>query len=265
LRLAALVALIVISAGVVGAATLPRVEILRPSETVCLGDGLVVGVREGLGLGGQFQIVVNGPGHQVLFQRQGQAAGDWHTWTVTPTKAGGYRVLYSTNRSSAFSVKVIACPGGIVLSSNSAGGTAMVMSEMVPRDSVETCSVVSYSAAIPATVRLYGATTGTGLDRYLQLTVTRGTGSPSAGAPCSGFVPDRAAYNGLPRGVIFRGTLNEFPDAYEVGLIDPIRTRPETWRNGESHAYRFSITLLADNGAQGLTAGQSFTWEARPA
>lgn len=145
------------------------------------------------------------------------------------------------------------------------GGNAMfTLPNAAPGSGDTGCITVTYHGESEATVRLYGTTTGTGLDRYLDLTVTRGT-FPSGTPPfdsCGGFVPDPPDYIGAGAGTIYAGTLADFPDSYDAGLADPPGA-PEPWADSETHAYRFAVTLGDDNAAQGLTAGQTFTWEAR--
>ena len=131
-----------------------------------------------------------------------------------------------------------------------------------PGDSDTSCIVVSYSGTLPASVRLYGTTSGTGLDQYLDLTATRGTKS-SAFDGCSDFTADATNYIGQGAGVIYSGTLQGWADNYAAGLVDPTPGSPETWTNPESHAYKFVVTVQDNNSAQGLNATQTFTWEAR--
>ena len=109
---------------------------------------------------------------------------------------------------------------------------------------------------------MYGATTGTGLDPYINLTVTRGTiASPSFDA-CTGFSADATDYIGSGAGVVYNGTLAGFPDAWTGGIVDaPSAT--ETWTTNEVHTYRFAWTVADNDLAQGKNATQTFTWEAR--
>ena len=78
-------------------------------------------------------------------------------------------------------------------------------------------------------MRLYGTTTGTGLDQYLDLKVTRGTYTPSEPAfdSCTNFQPDGTEYiAGKGNGVIYDGTLQGFPDDYAGGRWTRPRARP---------------------------------------
>jgi predicted ribosomally synthesized peptide with SipW-like signal peptide len=146
------------------------------------------------------------------------------------------------------------------------GGTPMFsLSNMVPGVTPTTkCIKVDYSGSLTSSVRLYGTTGGSGLASHLTVVVTRGTGG--AGFPsCTGFSPDPGDYGFGPGGVIYSGTLQDYPDDYLAGRIDPVSGSPEAWNNPESHTYRFVIELPSGtpNAAQGLTATQVFTWEAR--
>lgn len=108
-----------------------------------------------------------------------------------------------------------------------------------PGESAVGCVVVAYRGDEPARVRLYGATRGTGFDRYLDLLVERG-------ASCDAFRRDA---------VVFRGTLATFPDSAQ-------RAIDENWEPEEKRAYRFEVQVRDDEAAQGLTARQTFTWVA---
>ncbi len=55
----------------------------------------------------------------------------------------------------------------------------MSMSGGVPGNTTSACIKVTFDGSLASTVRLYGATTGSGLDQYLDLKVTRGTYIPS--------------------------------------------------------------------------------------
>ena len=154
--------------------------------------------------------------------------------------------------------------GTVTLTDNDSGSTMLGLTNAKPGDNDTSCITVSYSGSLPATVRLYGATTGTGLDQYTNLTVTRGT-TTSAFDNCTGFSADSTEYLGLGQGagVVYNGTLQGFADTYAAGLVDPTSGTPETWTNPESHAYKLVVSVQDTNLAQGLNATQTFTWEAR--
>ena len=155
--------------------------------------------------------------------------------------------------------------GSVKLSDNGDGTSLMSMASAVPGDTSNACIKVTFDGSLASTVRLYGTTTGSGLDQYLDLKVTRGTYSPSTPAfkSCSNFQADGTDYLGAGNGVIYNGTLQGFPDTYAAGLVDPTSGSPESWTNGEAHVYRFDVTVQQNFAAQTLDATQTFTWEAR--
>jgi len=155
--------------------------------------------------------------------------------------------------------------GSVKLSDNGDGTSLMSMASAVPGDTSNACIKVTFDGSLASTVRLYGTTTGSGLDQYLDLKVTRGTYNPSTPAfkSCSNFQADGTDYLGAGNGVIYNGTLQGFPDTYAAGLVDPTSGSPESWTNGEAHVYRFDVTVQQNFAAQTLDATQAFTWEAR--
>jgi hypothetical protein len=162
----------------------------------------------------------------------------------------------ASNPGNAFSA------GTVVLADNDSGTAMLGLSGAKPGDSDTSCIRITYSGSLPSSVRLYGTTTGTGLDPYLSITVTRGTLS-SGFDNCAGFSADATDYIGAGAGVIYSGTLQAYADDYAGGLVDPKPATPESWTNGETHDYRFVITVLDNDSAQGKNATQAFTWEAR--
>ena len=173
------------------------------------------------------------------------AIGTWSAFSSTTSNAG-----------NSFSV------GTVILSDDDSGSAMLSISGGKPGDSDTSCIQVTYTGTLAATVRLYGTTAGTGLDQYLDLTVTRGTKS-NAFDSCSDFVADSTNYIGQGNGVIYSGTLQGYPDSYAAGIVDPVSSAPETWTNPETHAYQFVVTVQDNGSAQGLTATQTFSWEAR--
>jgi predicted ribosomally synthesized peptide with SipW-like signal peptide len=155
--------------------------------------------------------------------------------------------------------------GTVVLSDNDTGSSMLALTSAKPGDSDVSCINVSYTGTLASTVRLYGTTTGTGLDQYLDVTVTRGTAAAGFD-DCTGFTPDATDYDGAGpngNGVVYSGTLQGFADSYAAGLVDPTSGSPESWTNGEAHVYKVSVSVQDNNAAQGLNATQTFTWEAR--
>ena len=155
--------------------------------------------------------------------------------------------------------------GSVSLQSNDSGSTLLSFSSAVAGDSAKGCIKVSYGGSLPASVRLYGTTTGTGLDQYLDLKITRGTyTSPEPSFPgCTNFTPDATNYIGAGAGVVYNGTLQAFADDYASGLVDPTSGSPATWNNNDVHVYKLQVTLQNNAAALGKNATQTFTWEAR--
>jgi hypothetical protein len=177
--------------------------------------------------------------------------------------AGGvtYAAFRATTTNSGDRIEA----GSVKLSDNGDGTSLMSMTGGLPGNTSTACIRVLYEGSLPATVRLHGTTTGSGLDQYLDLRVTRGTYTPSTPAfkSCTNFVADATNYIGAGAGVIYNGTLQGFPDDYAGGLVDPLAGSPESWTNNENHVYRFEVTLQNNFAAQNLNATQAFRWEAR--
>lgn len=154
---------------------------------------------------------------------------------------------------------------GTVTITDDDSGAAMFngLTNVKPADTLTRCIRVNYAGTIPSSVRLYGATGGTGFDRHLDLEVTRGT-KTSGFSSCTDFTPDTPTYvSGEGAGVIYRGTLQSFADDYAGGIPEPLASAPESWSSGESHAYRFKLKADSDSDGQSKSVTQSFTWEAR--
>lgn len=193
----------------------------------------------------------------------------WHRFAIAVAiaalvpAAGGatYAAFRATSSNSGERIEA----GSVKLSDNGDGTALMSLSGALPGDTTNACIQVTYDGSLPATVRLHGTTSGSGLDQYLDLKVTRGTYTPSAPAfkSCTNFQADGTDYIGAGNGVIYNGTLQGFPDDYASGLVDPTSGSPESWATGEVHVYRFDVTLQQNFGAQGKDATQVFRWEAR--
>jgi hypothetical protein len=154
--------------------------------------------------------------------------------------------------------------GSVLIASNDSVSSMLSLSNAKPGDTTAGCILVTYSGTLPATVRLYSTTTGSGLDGYLTLKITRGTisGTPTPGS-CTGFVADSTSWIGAGAGIVYNATLSGFPASSAAAVPEPTAATPESWTQGESHAYRFDVTVGSDPAAQGKTATTSFTWEAQ--
>jgi hypothetical protein len=177
--------------------------------------------------------------------------------------AGG--ITYAAYTARSASNGNLGGAGSVKLSDNGNGSSLVSLSGAVPGDTTSACIKVTYDGSLPATVRLHGTTTGSGLDQYLDLKVTRGTYTPSDPAfkSCTNFQADGTNYIGAGNGVIYNGTLQGFPDDYASALVDPKSGTPESWTIGEAHVYRIDVTLQNDFAAQNKDAAQTFRWEAR--
>jgi hypothetical protein len=122
---------------------------------------------------------------------------------------------------------------------------------IAPGETVTRYATVT-AAGSAAPVRLFATVSGTGLARFLSLTVTRGTDGQD------GFVP--VAADGAGSEIVYSGTLAGFPQTWAGGIDVGETTQP-----ARTATYRFEITLSSAGAAQGLTAVADFRWEARQA
>lgn len=181
----------------------------------------------------------------MAFIGAGAGVGTWSAFSAT-----------TDNTGNSFEA------GTVIISDNDSGTAMLALVNAKPGDTDQSCINVTYTGTLASSVRLFGTTGGNGLDQYLDLVVTRGSGAAGFDN-CTGFTADAANYIGAGAGVIYNGTLQGFADTYAAGIVDPTSGTPEVWTTGESHTYRFAVTLQDNNAAQGLNATQSFTWEAR--
>ncbi len=277
--------------GVFAAAAVSGVRVHRPQKSVCLGSPIKVGVRyRGSGSQRRFRIVISDPTGKKVWAKKGRAPKKWRYWGYITKRAGNHKIIYRTPRGKRnFRTNAVGCEtppvtpipwcpaGEVCLADNDAGTALFSMGNMAPGSTEASCIKVSYTGRMPGGIRLYGSTTGSGLDQYLNLKVTRGRyqSLPEPGFDsCTSFVADSTDYMGAGPGVIYNGTLQGFPDdppGYSGGLADPADCGAppcpaEQWTFlPESHVYKFEVTLPSgvSDAAQGLTAGQTFVWEAR--
>jgi len=168
---------------------------------------------------------------------------------------GTYAAFSSTTSNTGNSF----ASGTVTISDNDSGGAMLSLSNAKPGDSSASCITVTYGGSLSANVKLYGSTTGS-LGSYLTLTVTQGTGAVGFGPTCSGFTPDGSGSQ------IYNGTLSNFSSNYtnfSTGLSLTNASASTTWTNGNTRVYKFQVTLVNDNNAQGLSGTASFTWEAQ--
>jgi hypothetical protein len=150
--------------------------------------------------------------------------------------------------------------GSIVLTENSAGQTMFTVTGLRPGVAPSRCIRVTYEGTLNSTIKTYGTVTGgSGLDNYLMISMTRGSGVTGTFPDCTGFTPDATDYNLLGPGVMFSGTLATLPTTRATGLTDP----KLNWSTNESHWYQFTVDVLDNPAALGQTATASFFWDAR--
>ena len=156
--------------------------------------------------------------------------------------------------------------GTVALDDNATGVVMFDLSGLKPNDTESACIKVVSKGSLPSSVTLYGSTGGSGLDRYLSITITRGSFSSEPGPrSCTGFVPDSTVHiPGQPQGVIWMAPLDLFPKTYAASaVLDPVFWAPETWTQDEGHVYKIQLTVGDNSAAAGKNVTQTFTWEAR--
>jgi hypothetical protein len=163
----------------------------------------------------------------------------------------------ASNPTNSFAI------GTVTIASNAGSSAVLSLTNAQPGAVTTGCIKVTYSGTLPATVKLYGTGGGSGLNQYLTLVVTRGTfsGTPGPG-DCTGFTADTTNYISQGAGVMYSGTLANWPATAAAALGDPTGSSPETWTTGETHGYQFQVTLANNPAAQGLTGTETFTFEA---
>jgi hypothetical protein len=162
----------------------------------------------------------------------------------------------ATNPSNSFTT------GTVKIGSNT-GGATLSVTNAKPGVLITGCIQVTYTGTLAAKVKLYGSGGGTGLNQYLTLVLTRGTfsGTPGPG-DCTGFTADTTNYISQGAGVMYNGTLANWPATAATAQVDPTTASPESWTNGEAHGYQFQVTLANNPAAQGLTGTETFIFEA---
>jgi hypothetical protein len=153
--------------------------------------------------------------------------------------------------------------GPPILISNDGGKALFTLPQAGAGNTVARCITIKYKGSKPAHVRFYATRGGTGLDRYIQLTVTRGKSSTSTRASCAGFTADTKSYVGAGKGITYDGLLSDLGSTFGSTHDDPTAATPESWTNGETHTYKIAITIASTNAAQGLTASFDFIWQAQ--
>jgi Camelysin metallo-endopeptidase len=156
--------------------------------------------------------------------------------------------------------------GTVTIQDNDNNSAMFSLSGLKPGDTSTACIKLTYTGSLGSTVRLYGATTGTGLEQYASLQITRGSysGAEPSFPSCTNFSADSTTYiNGQAAGVVYAGTLSGFPTSWATGQVDPSSTSPATWTTNTARVYKLQVTLGDNASAAGKNATQTFTWEAQ--
>lgn len=152
---------------------------------------------------------------------------------------------------------------GAKLVRNDRGSALIVMNNARPGQTASSCVTITYRGAKPVRMRLFGTRTGTGLDQYVELTVTRGTSRAVTPRSCAGFAADSRNYLGAGRGVVFKGLVSQFPKTWSAASYDPAGGTAEKWTKGEARAFRFHVRVVDNQAAMGLWLTQKFSWQVR--
>lgn len=146
--------------------------------------------------------------------------------------------------------------GSVIIADNDAGSAMYSVSGKKPGDSVQACITLTYTGTLAADVKVYTTSTIGSLGQYLDMTIDKGSGSPTFPG-CTGF---------SLQSNIFTGTLQSFASAHNVysnGVLAYPGSQTQ-WNQNDTLVYRFTLTLQDNNNAQGLTTGlHAFTWEAQ--
>jgi camelysin-like metallo-endopeptidase len=135
---------------------------------------------------------------------------------------------------------------GTVSLSDNDGGTALYsVSNKKPGDFAERCIKVTYTGTVGNTIKAYRSafTGGTGLDSYIDLAITKGTGDAG---DCSDFSGSTSVYS---------GTLNALGSTFAGGVALTNASGQASWSQNDAVTYKVRATLQDNNAAQGLATG----------
>jgi predicted ribosomally synthesized peptide with SipW-like signal peptide len=151
--------------------------------------------------------------------------------------------------------------GTVTIEDNDGGSALYSMSAAKPGESKTSCIKVTYKGSLPATVKLFTASTIGALGPYVNLKVEAGTQTTSTFPSCTEFTPAASP-------IVYEGTLSAFATEHST-YANGVTTNPASatkWETNNSVVYRFTATVssTAPNSAQGATTGtHAFTWEAQ--
>ena len=152
--------------------------------------------------------------------------------------------------------------GDVTITDDDGGATAMFsLPDMAPGDTATRCINVTYAGTLQADVVLYGSHDGGGLEDHLALTIERSTGAGGGtGFDCTGFVEAGL----VPIWDPTDGTIGAFT-ALNDGVTNSADSRSDPGTSNDVASYRFTVTLLDNDAAQGLSSLVAFTWRASSA
>ena len=205
--------------------------------------------------------------NRLLWIRRRAIGAPQKPWTFRARRAGPYRVVFHhLQQTRILDLLAVTCGREVGIRENDGGLAMFRIRNMHPGETKKRCIRVTYVGKRPARVRLFGTSSGTGLEDSLVLVVTRGWARRDEFPSCRTFVPDRQNYVGLGPGVVFVGMLSGLPKDWATATDDATRGSARVWLGGQSHVYRLAVTLprRTGNAAQGSVAQQRLVWEARP-
>ncbi len=135
---------------------------------------------------------------------------------------------------------------GTVSISDNDGGTALYsVTNKKPGDFAESCIQVTYTGTVTNSIKLYRSafTGGSGLDSYIDLAITKGTGTA---ADCSDFSGATSVYS---------GTLTALGSTFAGGVALTNGASQASWTQNDAVTYKVRATLQDNNAAQGLATG----------
>jgi hypothetical protein len=144
--------------------------------------------------------------------------------------------------------------GSVTIGDNDSGSAIYDVSNAGGGAFAEKCIKVTYSGTLGAAVKLYRSsfTGSTGLESYVDLSITKGTGD---NFNCSDFSGSTSVYS---------GTLDALGTNWAGGTALTNGSGSATWSQNNAVTYKVRATLQDNNNAQGKTTGtHSLTWEAQ--
>lgn len=171
--------------------------------------------------------------------------------------------MFGPQTWSAFSSEVThagtATAGTVVLSDNGEfqGSDLWRVQNMRPGASQSVCLAVTYTGSLPANLGIHMVSTpntgGPGeLASMVNLTIERGTGTPSGPNDCGGFSAEATIYN---------DKLSNHGTSWASRTV----VGPGTWTNGTSKVLRFTVQLSAsaDDSFQSKSVGTTVIVESQ--